>query len=349
MSADKIRYGVLGLGRSGWGIHVAALRPREDAQIVAVVDPLEERRKEAADEFGCKTYTSVDDLLKQDDIDVVVVATPSVTHKDDTIKSLRAGKHVACEKPMAVNLAEADEMIRVAEETGKQLFVHHNYRFRPEFQHIKQTIDSGLIGDVFHMRMYNAAMVQRYDWQTLAKNGGGVLNNTCSHYIDMLLQLLAPAKITEVFSDMKQIISAGDVEDHVKVLMRGDNGCTIDVEVSTAQQTDPPQARWIISGTCGTITSVNGTESTVHYFDPKQVERKQAIDGPVMSRTYENQPLPMQTKVVKQEDAKSVGDFYDSLTATLQRGEPMYVTPQSVRETMRVLGLVRKGTKFEAN
>jgi predicted dehydrogenase len=347
MSADQIRYGILGLGRSGWGIHIEALRPREDAKIVAVVDPLEERRKEAADEFGCQTYTSVDDMLKQDDIDVVVVATPSFTHKDDTIKSLRTGRHVACEKPMAVNLADADEMIRVAEETGKLLFIHHNYRFRPEFQHIKQTVDSGLIGDVFHMSMRSSGMTYRYDWQTLAKNGGGTLNNTCSHYIDMLLQLLAPAKVTEVFSDMKQIISAGDVEDHVKVLMRGDNGCTIDVEVSTAQKLDPAPSRWSVCGTCGTLTSVDGTESTVHYYDPKQFVLKDVIDGPVMSRKYESEQLPLQTKVVKQEDAQSVGDFYDSVTATLQRGEPMYVTPQSVRETMRVLALVRKGTKFE--
>jgi len=56
----------------------------------------------------------------------------------------------------------------------------------------------------------------------------------------------------------------------------------------------------------------------------------------------------MQTKVVKHEDVQNVGEFYDSVTATLQRGEPMFVTPQSVRETMRVLGLVRKGTKFDS-
>src|SRR5438477_12450937 len=116
---EVIQYGIVGLGRAGWNIHIEQLRGRSDAKIVAVADPVAERRDEAQREFGCKTYTSLSKLLKQDDIDVVVVATPSVTHASDTIKSLRAGKHVVVEKPMAVSLAQADSMIRAAEETNR--------------------------------------------------------------------------------------------------------------------------------------------------------------------------------------------------------------------------------------
>src|SRR3954464_5610354 len=95
------RYAVVGLGRAGWGIHVDQLRGRDDAKIVAVVDPVEARRNEAASEFGCRTYTSLAEMLKQDDVEVVVIATPSVAHALDAIASLRAGKNVVVEKPMA--------------------------------------------------------------------------------------------------------------------------------------------------------------------------------------------------------------------------------------------------------
>src|SRR5437667_5794902 len=111
-NTDPIRYAVVGLGRAGWDIHIHQLRGRADARIVAVIDPVEQRRKQAAEEFGCKTYTSLAKMLKQDDVEVVIVATPSVDHGRDTKKSLRAGKHVIVEKPMAMSLAEADSMIR---------------------------------------------------------------------------------------------------------------------------------------------------------------------------------------------------------------------------------------------
>src|SRR5690242_8738948 len=91
-NGEPLRYGVVGLGRAGWNIHVHQLRGRADARIAAVADPVAQRRDEAQREFGCETYTSLSKLLKQDDVDVVVIATPSVTHASDTIKSLRAGK-----------------------------------------------------------------------------------------------------------------------------------------------------------------------------------------------------------------------------------------------------------------
>src|SRR5215212_1759217 len=109
--SDPIRYAVVGLGRAGWDIHVHQLRGREDAKIVAVVDPVEERRNEAAKEFGGKTYTNLAKMLKQEDVEIVVVATPSKDHGSDTKKALTAGKHVIVEKPMATSLREADSMI----------------------------------------------------------------------------------------------------------------------------------------------------------------------------------------------------------------------------------------------
>jgi scyllo-inositol 2-dehydrogenase (NADP+) len=344
VETDPIRYGIVGLGRAGWGIHIRQLRERADAKIVAVLDPVKERCSEAAGEFGCKSHASLAKLLKQDDVEVVVVATPSATHASDAIKAMRAGKHVVVEKPMAMNVAEADRMIEVSQETGQKLFVHQNYRFYPEFLHMREVIRSGLIGRVFHIRNNISNFVRRNDWQTLSRNGGGVLNNTCPHFIDQLLQLMG-GTITQVMGDLQQIASSGDVEDHVKAFMRSDNGCTADMEISSAENISQTLPKWILCGTHGTLTS-DGKTSTIRWYEPAQVQPLPVVDGPAPDRKYGNQDqLPWQEKTV---DAvgPDAGTFYDNVTAVIRRGEPIAITPESVREVIRVIAMIRKGTKF---
>src|SRR5512133_3782160 len=93
-SGEAVRFAVVGLGRVGWGIHVHQLRGRADASIVAVVDPVGGRRIQAAAEFGGQAYSDLGKTLKQADVEVAVVATPSVEHARDARRALKAGKHV---------------------------------------------------------------------------------------------------------------------------------------------------------------------------------------------------------------------------------------------------------------
>jgi len=344
MSSNPVRYAVVGLGRAGWNIHVHQLRPKADAKIVAVVDPVEERRNQAVTEFGCKAYTSLDEMLKQADVEVVVVATPSVCHGPDSKKAFAAGKHVVVEKPMAMSITEADEMIQAANAAGKKLFVHQNYRFFPNFNHMKATVESGIIGKVFHVRNYSSGFSRRNDWQTLNKNGGGVLNNTCPHNIDQALQILN-SPVLQVMGDLRQMASAGDVEDHVKAFMRCESGATFDLEVSSVENIAMKLPTWVVCGTNGTYTS-DGKEATVRWFDPKQVSPLTVNEGPATDRKYGNDDkLPWQEKT-EPAVGPNVGDFYDSVYGTVRDGKPLYITPESVREVIRVIAMIRQGTKF---
>ena len=344
---DPIGYAVVGLGRAGWGIHVHQLRGRADARIVAVMDPVAERRNEAAAEFGCKTFTSLAKLLKQNDVEVVVIATPSACHASDAKKALRAGQHVVLEKPMATSLRDADSVIAAAAESGRQLLVHQNYRFYPEFLHLKEIVDSGLIGRVFHIRNYITGFARRNDWQTLAKNGGGQLNNTGVHFLDQILQLL-PGVVTTVVGDLQQIAAAGDVEDHVKAFLKTDSGATADMEISFAQNVAMPLPKWIICGTYGTLTN-NGEKSIVRWYDPTEAPPLEVIDGPARDRKYGNDDkLPWQEKTIDVHP-RPHGAFYDHVNAVIRLGEELRVTPASVRETMRVLALIRRNAKAELN
>ncbi len=344
MSKKPINYAVVGLGRAGWGIHVKGLRGREDAKIVAVVDGLEDRRNEAAKEFGCKTYDNLTDMLKQEDVEVVSIATPSVVHGPNTIEALEAGKHVVVEKPMAMSVSEADKMIEAAEKAGKKLFVHQNYRFFPEFTYYEDVIASGILGRVYHLRNYITGFRRRNDWQTLNKNGGGVLNNTCPHMIDQIIQL-AGGSVDKVLGDLQQVASAGDVEDHVKALIKFDNGVTADMEVSQAQKPSMPLPKWIIAGSCGTLTS-DGKQATIHFFDPAKAPQLDVVDGPVMSRSYGNDDeLPWEERT-EPAVGSDRGNFYDNVYSVLREGGEMRVTPESVREVIRTIDLIREGTKF---
>jgi len=344
MSDSKIRYGVVGLGRAGWHIHVAGIRPRTDSVVAAVADPLAERRDEAVKELGCEAYTSLDEMLKNAKLDVVVIATPSSTHGPDSIKAMRAGFDVLVEKPMAMSVAEADQMIAVMKETGKRLFIHQNYRFRTEVTHLQQVIASGKIGRLYHIRSYSSGFARRNDWQTLQKNGGGVLNNTCPHFLDILMTLVG-SPIVKVMGDLQQIASAGDVEDHVKAFLRAANGATIDMEISSAQKLEGTLPKWIVCGSTGTLTS-DGKTSTIHWFDPKQAAKLEVIEGAATDRKYGNSDqLPWQTETV---DAKGpdIGNYYDNIKAVLRDGADMVVKPEQVREVMRVIAEIRAGTKF---
>jgi predicted dehydrogenase len=285
----------------------------------------------------------LEEVLKMGDVDVVVLATPSKGHAEEAIACLRAGKHVVVEKPMAMSVAEADRMIAVARETGRRLFINQTYRYRPEMLHLKGIIASGVIGKVFHVRHNTVSFVRRNDWQTLAKYGGGLLNNTGAHFVDFTVQLL-PGKVTEVMGDLKQVASAGDVEDHVKALMRTDAGATADVEITMAENVAVPLPKWVICGTTGTVTS-DGKVSTVRYFDPGEVRPIEAVEGAAPDRRYGNDDkLPWREKVVRAEEYAEV-EVYGNVYGVLRKGEEVFVTAESVREGIRAMEMIRESAR----
>lgn len=338
---NPVRLGVVALGRAGWNIHVKQIEPRHDARVVAVADPLAARREEAAQRLGCRTYAGLTELLRDGEVEVVVVATPSHCHGADTLTAIKAGKHVIVEKPMAANLAEADAMIAAAERHGRRLFVHHNLRFERIFTHLQEVARSGILGQLYHVRHYVSLYFRRNDWQTLARYGGGVLNNMCSHNIDRILQLLdAPAEV--VHADLRRIASGGDAEDHVKACFRAANGRTADMEISTAQNVAFKMPLWILCGTDGTL-SCDGEQSVIRWLDPGSLPPLKVDDAPPVQRDYsfQQEKLPWGEKIVPAV-GPDIGGFYDNVTAVLRQNAPMIVTPPQARDVVRVTDQIRR-------
>jgi len=333
---DKVKVGIAGLGRSGWNIHARILEDLPDEyKVVAVSDPIEERRQEAAEKFGCKAYSEFDDLIKDEDVELVIVATPSYLHAPCTIKALEAGKNVVCEKPMATNLAEADAMIETAKKTGKILTVFQNSLFAPDYLKVKEVIQSGKLGRIVLVKIHNHSFGRRWDWQTLKKFGGGELRNNGVHLIIQGLQLLGD-KEPEVFCDLQRTLTLGDAEDHVKVILKASDSPLIDIEVTRACAY--PQDNWLVMGTQGGLA---GSHHSLRwrYFDPKDLPPRQVDTKPTPDRSYNVERIPWKEESWSSEaEYQSSGiAFYKELYKTLRHGAPLPVTPETVRRVMWII------------
>lgn len=333
---EPIRVGIIGLGRSGWNIHARTLKEMQDKyKIVAVSDLIEDRLKEAKEVFGCKTYIDYKELLKDQEVELVIVATPTYLHPICTIDSLKAGKMVVCEKPMATNLKDADEMIKTSKETGSLLTVFQNRRYSKDFIKVKEVIASGKLGRIVQIRITLNSFGRRWDWQTLREFGGGSLNNNGIHLIDMAIALLNE-KEPEVFCYLDRALTLGDADDHVKLLLKAPGEPLIDIEhTSTCAY---PTERWLVMGTQGTLVGTTN-ELKWKYIKPEELPSRELDTKPTPDRSYNREDLHWYEESWKEEEGTITPEtnFYIDLFNTIRKGSSLVITPESVRKRIAVL------------
>ncbi len=142
----KVRYGIIGAGAIAQRRHMPEAQANAKSLVAAIADPVKKRTEQLASEYGAEAYSDYKQMLKQADIDAVVVAGPNHLHAPMSTDALRAGKHVLCEKPMATTKADAKKMIRVAGEKRKYLMIGLNQRLMPAHVKAKAVLDSGSLG-----------------------------------------------------------------------------------------------------------------------------------------------------------------------------------------------------------
>lgn len=341
-----IKVGIAALGRSGWGIHANALSHLPDHyQIVAVADIDEVRQQEAKDRFGCRAYTDYADLVADDEIELMVVATPSQLHAEHTVAALQAGQHVIVEKPMAHDLAGVDQMIAAAKESGKILTVNQNYRYHNDYLKIKEVIDSGVLGRIIQINFAGNRFARRWDWQTLKKYGGGELNNKGAHTVDWAMLMIDDPE-PEILCQMETTpLYAGDAESHVKLILKPKPGLgpIIDIELSNACAY--PTYPCLVMGTQGSLIH-QGNEIRWKYYVPEEVPPLVLDTQPTPDRSYNREDLPMHEEVhqLERNFGGGVVDLYRDLYATIRDGTPLVITPESVRRQVVVLERCRQSS-----
>jgi len=329
-----VAVGVAGLGRSGWDIHCALLAPMTDKyRIAAVFDGQAPRRDEAMARFGCRAYDSYDALLADGEVELVIVAMPSHLHAEYSIRALEAGKAVVCEKPMATNLADADRMLAAARKSGHLLTVFQNRRYDPVFLKVKEVIASGKLGRIVEIKMTSHHFARRWDWQTLQKYGGGTLRNTGPHLLDQALDLIGERE-PQVFCRMECVLTSGDAEDHVKLILAVPNGPLVDLEITSACAY--PQEHWLVMGSQGTLA---GSDKSLRwkYFDPRDLPPRPVDERPTPDRSYNRETIPWKEETWESPTGSRWGQFYDDLYQTLHTGAPLVVRPETVRRQMAII------------
>jgi UDP-N-acetyl-2-amino-2-deoxyglucuronate dehydrogenase len=190
--------GIVGCGRISQH-HLDAIAKVDGLALGAVCDSDETRAKAVGIERGVPAFTSLDKMVKEAAIDVVAVCTPSGLHPEHGIAAARAGKHVICEKPMALSLESADKLIAACDEARVKLFVVKQNRLNPPVRLLKRAVERGRFG-----RMFLANVTVRwqrpqeyYDaepWRGTWKLDGGAIMNQASHYVDLIQWMVGPVQ-----------------------------------------------------------------------------------------------------------------------------------------------------------
>lgn len=221
-----VRWGVIGASGVARRRAMPAIQKAEGAELQALMVRDLDRARRLAEEFGAKVgYDSVEALLSDEAVDAVHVATPVYLHREQVIRAAESGKHVLCEKPMAMSSKECRDMIAACRANGVELMVCFLLRFQPALRKIKKIIASGQLGTVMEARCQLMKWMPRDQdaWRIdPERSGGGVLMDIGSHTLDILSALLGD--IVEVSAFLDHRVFGWKVEDTAHVLMRFESG-----------------------------------------------------------------------------------------------------------------------------
>ncbi|MDF2962542.1 MAG: oxidoreductase [Paenibacillus sp.] len=345
-ASQRLRVAVIGQGRSGKAIHADTFnRLEEKYQIVAVVDPLENRRQKAKELYGCDVYSDYKELYGRKDIDLVVNATPSHLHVPVTLDLLARGFQVVCDKPLARYAAEVDQLIEASEKSGNKLFVFQQSRFMPAFKQIRSILDFGVIGRTVQVNITYNGFARRWDWQTIREYNAGNLLNTGPHPVDQALQFFGTDVTPQVTCYMDRANTFGDAEDYVKLLLHAPGKPVVDVEISSCSAY--PNVTYNVQGTRG---GVKGTASHLDwkYYKPEEAPKQELTRAPYVNA--DGDPAYCREELIWHEESWDFVDefnlgpfdhmareYYLKLHDTLTEGAPFEITLEQVRQQIAVM------------
>ena len=289
---DIVRVGIIGCGGIANGKHLPSLHKLKNVALVAFCDIVLERAEKAKAKYGTPEAIVTPDyrvLLDDPTIDVVHVLTPNRWHSEITVAALEAGKHVMCEKPMAINSLEAKKMLDAAERCGKKLSIGYQSRHRPDSLYLKKEVEDGTFGDIYYAK---ATAIRRRAVPTWGvfldeyAQGGGPLIDIGTHALDLTLWMLQNYKpkycVGTTYHKLNKQTNQGNswgnwdpekftVEDSAFGFVVMEDGTTINLESAWALNT--LDVREAVTSFCGTLAGadmmhglrINGIRNNVPY------------------------------------------------------------------------------------
>lgn len=252
-----MKVAIIGCGGMG-NVHALSYVNMPDVKLVGVCDTDFKLAQELSTKTGARAFTSFEAMMEETDFDVISVTLPSYLHKEYTLKAAEAGKHVICEKPLALNLEDAEAMIQCCEQNGVRLFVGHVVRFFPEYVQMKQAIDEGKLGrvGVAHAKRIGSHPGNLRPWFYDADKSGGVIADLMIHDIDFLRW--AVGEVKSVYGLNQRV---NDI-DYALVTLLFENGAVANLEAFWGYQ-GPFQTAVEIAGSKGIIRSDSQKSSSL--------------------------------------------------------------------------------------
>lgn len=327
--------GIVGFGLSARVFHAPFLATNDNYKIAAFV---ERSKDESRAQFSdTKLYRSIEELIADPQIELVVITTPNETHFPYAAAALKGGKHVVLEKPFTNTVEEGEELINIAKESGKVLSVYQNRRYVSDFLTIQELLQKGMLGELhtFEAHYDRYRMEARDHWKEAARPGSGILYDLGPHLIDQALVLFGMPK--SITADIRLQRPHSRVDDNFEIWM--DYGF-LKVKLNAGMLVREPGPRYMLHGTEGSFIK--------YGEDPQEALLRSGVmptgadwgkedasnDG--VLHTSLNGKIERYNVPTK---AGNFGIFYDKLFESIRNSAPVSEQPQQGLDTIRIIEL----------
>jgi predicted dehydrogenase len=276
----KLKYGIIGTGGIAMAKHLPGYSElKDDVEIIAACDIDKKKLEQVGRKYDISNlFTDYNDLLAMKEIDFVSVCLPNYLHAPVTVQALKSGKHVHCEKPMAMNEQQARAMLDIKNETGKKLMIGLNNRFMPNTMFAKEFVDEGNLGDIYFAKCgwLRRRGLPASEWfQNKELSGGGPLIDLGVHYIDLVMYLMnypSPIAVTARTyrkfggTELSPLYAyqgsqedwTYNVEDLVSGFLELENDVSVSFEISWASNIETEEIFYELYGTKANLRYSNG-------------------------------------------------------------------------------------------
>jgi len=332
-----LKMGIVGLGKMG-AFHADWIRQNEGMELVAVCDKNSERLETAKTRYGVEVYDDYNKFLGIENMDFVVVVTTNDVHESLSIKALENKKNVIVEKPMSVNYESCFRMVKAAEQHKKHLFVHQSSRWDRDFLLIKDTIASGILGEILTIQSNVLLCDEGWPawgidgmanpWRIKAEYFGGLLFDWGPHLVDQML-LLKKEDPVGVYGLLQSGVWTTEVDDHFFAVVKFKDKTICRIEVSNNARIALP--RWHVIGTKGTL-EVKGFHEPV--WDQAEL-------------VFVGEDGRKESRKITLHDVKESGiegGFYEDLIPFLKGKKKEFVSMHEAAKVVKVLELIKKSS-----
>ena len=329
-------------GMSGWVFHAPFINVNPGFNLYAVW----ERTKNLAQEKypGVKTYRTLEDMLADDSVELVVVNTPNYTHYEYTKKALEAGKHVVVEKPFTITVEEGEELITLAKKQNKKLSVFQNRRYDSDYKTIKKVMNAKMLGDLVEVEMhfdrYSTALSPKVH-KEIPGPGTGSVYDLGSHLIDQALQLFGMPK--KLFADIQIMRPVSKVDDYFELLLYYDK---MRVRVKSSYVVREPLPGYVFHGLQGS------------FIKPKTNIQEEMLQAGKVPGTADwgTEPESERGLLHTEIDGKEIreyisseqgnyGDYYQGIYEAIRNGKPLPVTAEEGLSVIKIIEAAYESNK----